>query len=134
MLDRQKCIDEDRIAVAIEECGRIGNPSESFLAGREAWGGATAFLGQELPIQLTHLLFLSRSCDSHVLSGRPRKNSVMLFGGGRLLPVLIDAQPPNLRLQRLAWYPEFCSRAGGPGDPPVAFGESRFDHLDLTIC
>ena len=55
-----------------------------------------------------------------------------LLRGGSLLCVLIDAQPPNLRLQRLAWYPEFCGRAGGLGDPPVAFGESRFDHFHFT--
>jgi len=46
----------------------------------------------------------------------------------------IDAQPPNLRLERLAWYPEFRRRSGRSGYSTVAFGESRFDHLDLTIC
>ena len=53
---------------------------------------------------------------------------------GRSLSVLIDAQPTDLRFQRLARYPEFRGCAGRPGDPPVTFGESRLDHLDLTIC
>jgi hypothetical protein len=44
------------------------------------------------------------------------------------LPVLIDAQAADLRLQRLPWNPEFRGRSGRPGYPAMAFGESRFDH------
>ena len=45
----------------------------------------------------------------------------------------IDAQPPNLRLERLAWYPEFRRRSGRSGYSPMALGESSFDHLNFTI-
>src|SRR4029077_15842809 len=54
MLLRQKCIDEDGIALAINERDSIGNPSEIILAGRDALGRATAFLGQKRPVQLSH--------------------------------------------------------------------------------
>jgi hypothetical protein len=56
------------------------------------------------------------------------------FRGASLLPVLIDAQPADLRFQRLAWYPEFRGRSGRSGYPPMALGESSFDHFHFTIC
>jgi hypothetical protein len=73
-----------------------------------------------------------RSGKLRWMSRRP--GCMRLLRGRSPLSVLIDAQPPNLRFQRLPGNPEFRGRAGRPGDPPVAFGESRFDHLDLTIC
>jgi hypothetical protein len=57
----------------------------------------------------------------------------MLFSRRSLLAVFIEAQPPDLRFKRLAWYPEFrrCSR--GSGYSPMALRESSFDHLNFTI-
>ena len=40
MFHREKCIDEDRVALAKNERDRIGNPGEIFFAGRESLGGA----------------------------------------------------------------------------------------------
>ena len=51
-----------------------------------------------------------------------------------LLSVLIDAQSADLRVQGLAWYPEFRRCSGGSCYSPIALGESSFDHLNLTIC
>ena len=51
-----------------------------------------------------------------------------------LLSVLIEAQSADLRVQRLAWYPEFRGCSGGSGYSPMALGESSFDHLNFTIC
>src|SRR5258708_6617123 len=66
---------------------------------------------------------------------RPRlaapQNSRKLSDIG-LLPVLIDAQPPDLRFQRLPGNPEFRGCAGGSGYAPVTLGESRFDHLNFA--
>jgi hypothetical protein len=56
MLDKQKRIDEDGIAFAVNERDRIGNPSEIFFARGKALGRATALLSQKLPIQLTHVI------------------------------------------------------------------------------
>src|SRR6478672_5039567 len=56
MLDRQKRINEDGIAFAVNQRDRIGNPSEIFFARRKALCRATAFLGQKFPVQLTHLI------------------------------------------------------------------------------
>src|SRR4029077_20787349 len=56
MLDRQKRIDEDGVAFAVNERDRIGNPSQIFFARRKALGRATALLSQKLPIQLTHVI------------------------------------------------------------------------------
>src|SRR5579862_4011684 len=59
MLLGQERIDENGVALAINECDRIGNPSEIFLAGREALSRASALLGQKLPVQLSHIILLS---------------------------------------------------------------------------
>ena len=61
MLHGQKGIDEDGITFAVNECDGIGNPSEIFLAGRQALGRATALLGQKLPVQLSHILLCNLS-------------------------------------------------------------------------
>ena len=66
------------------------------------------------------------------LQGVPR--AVGYLEGGRFCPYLSMRQPPDLRFQRLAWYPEFRGRSGRSGNPPMALGESRFDHLHFTIC
>ena len=58
---------------------------------------------------------------------------VMLFGGWTL-PVSIDAEPLDLRLQGLPWNTEFRRRAGRSRYPAMALRESRFDHFDFTIC
>src|SRR5262252_8217194 len=50
-----------------------------------------------------------------------------------LLSVLIDAQSADLRVQGLAWYPEFRRCSGGSGYSPMALGESSFDHLNFAI-
>jgi hypothetical protein len=58
MLDKQKRIDEDGIAFAVNERDRIGNPSEIFFARRKALGRTIAFLGQQFPVQFRHILSL----------------------------------------------------------------------------
>src|SRR6266481_3191424 len=64
MLDRQKRIDEDGVAFAVNESDRIGNPSEIFFARGKALGRATAFLGQQFPVQLRHIFSPSSTDDS----------------------------------------------------------------------
>ena len=56
-----------------------------------------------------------------------------LLSGGSLLPVLIDAQSPDLGFQSLAWYPEFRGCSCRSGNPSMGPGESSFDHLHFTI-
>jgi hypothetical protein len=51
-----------------------------------------------------------------------------------LVLVLIDAEPPDLRLQYLPWNAEFRGSSGRPGNAPMALRESGFDHLQFTIC
>jgi hypothetical protein len=62
-----------------------------------------------------------------------RAANQLLFRGRWLLPVLFDAQPPDLRFQRLSWYPEFRSRSGRSGYPPMGLGEGSLDHFHFTI-
>ena len=57
-----------------------------------------------------------------------------LSGARTPMLVLIDAQPPDLRFQRLPWYAEFRGGAGTTGYPPMALGESRLDLLHFRIC
>jgi hypothetical protein len=56
-----------------------------------------------------------------------------LFAGCAPLPILVDAQTPDLRFQRLSWNCEFCGCARRSGYSTMAVGESRFDHLDLAF-
>src|SRR5215469_3476574 len=63
-----------------------------------------------------------------------RPGGMRLLRGRSLLSELIDAQSADLRVQRLAWYPEFRRRSGRSGYSPMALGESSFDHLNFTIC
>src|SRR5258706_12388105 len=72
------------------------------------------------------------SAKCRTMSRRPRGET--LFGGWRLLPVLINAEPLDLRLQRLPWDTEFRRRAGRSRDAAMGLRESRFDHFDFTIC
>ena len=46
-----------------------------------------------------------------------------------LMSVLVDAQSADLRVQGLAWYPEFRRCSGGSGYWPMALGEGRFAAL-----
>jgi hypothetical protein len=55
------------------------------------------------------------------------------LGGRSLLPIIVDAEPPDLRFQGLAWDPKFRGRAGGSGYPPMGLGESSLDHFYFTI-
>ena len=64
---------------------------------------------------------------------RPSRGPLTLFGDGSFLSVLIEAQSPDLRFQRLSWYPEFRSSSGRPGYPPMTLGKSRFDHFHFTM-
>src|SRR5262249_35867406 len=71
------------------------------------------------------------------IASRSRRRAealVRLFGGRTLLPVLIDAEPPDLRLQCLPRNPEFRGGTRRSGYPPMSLGESRFNHLDFTVC
>src|SRR5215831_10184076 len=56
-----------------------------------------------------------------------------LFGGRALLPVLIYAESPDLRFERLPWNPEFRGGARWSGYPAMAVGKSGLDHLQFTI-
>src|SRR5262249_17821256 len=42
----------------------------------------------------------------------------LLVGGGTLLSVSIDAEPPDLRFQRLPWYSKFAAAPDGPDIRP----------------
>src|SRR5262249_36180358 len=53
--------------------------------------------------------------------------------GRSLVPVFIDAQPPDLRFQSLARYSEFRGCSAGSAYSPMAISESSFDHLNFTI-
>lgn len=59
MLLRQKRIDGDVVALAVNERDSIGNPGEMVRARRATLGGAPALLGQKLPFQRSHNSFLS---------------------------------------------------------------------------
>src|SRR5277367_246617 len=52
MFHGQKRVHKDGIAFAVNECDRIGDPSQIFLARWKALSRAPAFLSQKLPIQL----------------------------------------------------------------------------------
>src|SRR5215831_11443666 len=56
----------------------------------------------------------------------------LLFRGG-FLPVLVDPEPPDLRLQGLTCYSEFRSGPRRSGYAPMSFGKSCFDHFHFTI-
>jgi hypothetical protein len=46
MLYGKKCIDQNRIAFAINQRDGIGYPGKIFLPGRNAFGNTSALLGQ----------------------------------------------------------------------------------------
>jgi hypothetical protein len=52
VLDRQKRIDEDGIAFAVNERDRIGNPSEIFLPGGRPWVELPRFLVKSFQFSL----------------------------------------------------------------------------------
>jgi len=55
-----------------------------------------------------------------------------LFGGwSLLLSVLIDAEPLDLRLQRLAWNAELCCRAGRARDTQLTRTKALLARFDL---
>jgi hypothetical protein len=56
VLDRQKRIDEDGIAFAINQRDCVRNPGQVFLAWRKSLGDTGTLLGQKLPIPLRHKL------------------------------------------------------------------------------
>ncbi len=55
----QKCVDNDGIAFAIDQCDGISNPSEILLAGWKSLGTTVPLLGQKLPIEVRHDILLS---------------------------------------------------------------------------
>jgi hypothetical protein len=71
---------------------------------------------------------------SKMTNAEQEASGVMLFGSRTLVPVLIDAQPPDFRLQSLPWNAEFRGGSGRSGYVPMALRESGFDHLPFTIC
>jgi hypothetical protein len=55
------------------------------------------------------------------LSGQ---KTVWTLSGESLLPVLVDARPPDLRFERLARYPSFAAAPVGPGIRPCAWARA----------
>src|SRR6516225_316820 len=96
MLLGQERIDEDGIAFAINKRDGIRDPSKIFLAGRQAVGGASALLGQNLPVQVRHnlLLFnLAFSTSRHPTSASvgPERNGLKTKKVGRRMQNVGDA-------------------------------------------
>jgi hypothetical protein len=56
-----------------------------------------------------------------------------LFGSYTLVPVLIDAEPLDLRLQCLPWNAASHGSAGRSAYPPTVLRKSRFVRLQFTI-
>jgi hypothetical protein len=52
---------------------------------------------------------------------------------GSFLPVFIDAEPPDLRFERLPWNSKLHGCPGWPRYAAMALGKSHFDHLQFTL-
>lgn len=92
---------------------------------------ASAHPGNENETFVRTLLFAAQQNDEEDEHGAPRGGPRL--SGVPLLPVPVDAQPPDLRFQRLAGYSEFRGRPGRSGYPPMGLGKGSFDHFHFTI-
>src|SRR5260221_13933109 len=106
MLFGPKGVDENCIAFAVNQRDSIGHPGESLLSRGDTLSGAITFLGQKLPIQLRHDIFLSLYADpqtrSSKMSAKPvdgRVRGGFEFPHARIEKTALDHRKP-LPLER----------------------------------
>src|SRR5260221_4343297 len=106
MLFGPKGVDENCIAFAVNQRDSIGHPGESLLSRGDTLSGAITFLGQKLPIQLRHDIFLSLYADPQTRSSKMSAKPVdgRVRGGFEFAHVRIEVTGLDhcnaLRLQR----------------------------------